>query len=155
VLATPLQVVQTYAGIANDGVIMQPHVLKNVLDSSGRAVLPFAPKAYKRIPATPANLAVMQQSLKDVVIDGTAKNTFAGMKVAVAGKTGTAQVTGKDDYAWFVGYGPADSPRYAVAVLIEQGGHGASVAGPAARMILAKLTGQPVEFVRTAADQSR
>jgi penicillin-binding protein 2 len=155
VLATPLQVAQTYAGIANDGVIMRPHVLKNVLDSSGRIVLPYQPKASRRIPATPSNLAVMQQSLKDVVVDGTAKNTFEGMAIPVAGKTGTAQVTGKDDYAWFVGYAPADSPRYAVAVLIEQGGHGASVAGPAARMILAKLTGQPVEFVRTAADQSR
>jgi penicillin-binding protein 2 len=155
VLATPLQVAQAYAGIANNGAIMRPHVLKNVLDSSGRAVLPYASKASRHVPATRSNLSVMQQSLKDVVSDGTAKKTFAGMGVAVAGKTGTAQVTGKDDYAWFVGYAPADAPKYCVVVLIEQGGHGASVAGPAARMILSRLTGQPVEFVRTAADQSR
>jgi penicillin-binding protein 2 len=155
VLATPLQVAQAYAGIANNGAIMQPHVLKNVMDSAGRAVLPFKPRAARRIAATPSNLAVMQQSLRDVVVDGTARRTFDGLGVAVAGKTGTAQVTGKDDFAWFVGYAPADDPKYCVAVLIEQGGHGASVAGPAARMILAKLTGQPVQFVRTAADQSR
>jgi cell division protein FtsI/penicillin-binding protein 2 len=72
----------------------------------------------------------------------------------VAGKTGTAQVKGKVDYAWFCAYAPANAPKYAVAVIVEQGGHGGSVAGPAARNILAKLLGRPITTIRTT-DQSR
>ena len=53
----------------------------------------------------------------------------------------------KDDYALFAGYAPADAPRYAVAVVIEQGGHGGSVAAPAAREVLAQLNGLPVVHV--------
>jgi cell division protein FtsI/penicillin-binding protein 2 len=74
--------------------------------------------------------------------------------VRVAGKTGTAQVAGKDDMAWFVGFAPAENPRYAVAVVIEQGGHGGSVAGPAGRQMLAVLLGQRVVHV-SATDTSR
>ncbi len=154
-LATPLQLAQAYAGIANGGAIMQPHVLKEVIGADGKAALTSQPHVERRLPASPANLAAMQAGLRAVVTEGTAMNTFAGFGVPAAGKTGTAQVYGKDDYAWFVGYAPADAPKYCVVVLIEQGGHGASVAGPAARMILAKLTGQPVDFVHTGADQSR
>jgi penicillin-binding protein 2 len=62
-----------------------------------------------------------------------------GFQVSVAGKTGTAQMAGKDDYAWFACYAPASKPKYAVVVLVEQGGHGGSVAEPAARQILSAL----------------
>jgi penicillin-binding protein 2 len=154
-LATPLQVCQIYAGIADNGTIMQPHVLMQVLGADGKPVLSTAPKPERALPVSAANLKIMQDALLKVTTDGTAKTTFSGFAVPVAGKTGTAQVYNKDDYAWFVGYAPAKAPKYAVAVLIEQGGHGASVAGPAARMILAKLTGQPVKFVSVSADQSR
>jgi penicillin-binding protein 2 len=154
-LATPLQVVQAYAGIANGGRIMQPHVLKSIIGPDGKAALSTPPKVEATLPASPPNLAALQAGLRAVVTEGTAKSTFSGFHVAVAGKTGTAQVAGKDDYAWFVGYVPAEAPKYAVAVLVEQGGHGASVAGPAARMIMAKLTGQPVKFVSGGTDASR
>ncbi|MDP2401248.1 MAG: penicillin-binding transpeptidase domain-containing protein, partial [Actinomycetota bacterium] len=77
-----------------------------------------------------------------------------GFPVKVAGKTGTAEVATKDDYAWFSAYAPADAPRYAVTVVIEQGGGGGAVAAPAARKILAALLGLPVEHV-TATDRSR
>ncbi len=154
-LSTPLQVAQAYAGIANGGAVMQPHVLKGVIGTDGKVVLGSPPKVERKLPVSPENLAALQAGLRAVVSEGTAQATFSGFGVSAAGKTGTAQVYGKDDYAWFVGYAPAEAPKYCVAVLIEQGGHGASVAGPAARMILAKLTGQPVEFVHTGADQSR
>ncbi|MDP2234157.1 MAG: penicillin-binding transpeptidase domain-containing protein, partial [Actinomycetota bacterium] len=71
-----------------------------------------------------------------------------------AGKTGTAEVYGKDDYAWFTAFAPAGEPRYAIAVVVEQGGHGGSVAAPAARDILATLLGLPVQHV-SATDESR
>ena len=90
----------------------------------------------------------------DVTREGTGQGAFSGLGVSVAGKTGTAEVKGKDDYAWFCAYAPADQPRYAVAIVIEQGGHGGSVAGPAARNIIAKLMGKPLKTVR-ATDQSR
>ena len=104
---------------------------------------------------TPANLAVMQQALKDVVTDGHREEHVRGL-----GRAGRRQ--DRDRAGHRQGrlrvvrrLRARRRPEVRVVVLIEQGGHGASVAGPAARMILAKLTGQPVEFVRTAADQSR
>jgi penicillin-binding protein 2 len=74
-----------------------------------------------------------------VTRSGTGAAVFRGFPIPVAGKTGTAEVNKKDDFAWFACYAPADSPRYAVVVVVEQGGHGGSVAGPAARQILSKL----------------
>lgn len=153
-LATPLQVASVYAGIANDGRIMKPHVLKEVLDEKGKAVKTIEPVVTRTPQVSEANLAIMQRSLRDVITDGTAKAVFRGFDSTVAGKTGTAQVANKDDFAWFAAYAPAAEPRYAVAVSIEQGGHGGSVAGPAAREILSALLGLPVEHVR-AVDLSR
>ncbi len=57
----------------------------------------------------------------------------------VAGKTGTAEVIGKGDYSWYISFAPADHPKYVVAVMIEQGGHGGSAAAPAARLIYDSL----------------
>ena len=156
-LATPLQEVCAFAGIANGGKIMQPHILKAILDPKGKTALTFTPKVERTMPVSQANLHTMQNALAGVVTEGTAKGAFAGFSEAVAGKTGSAQVFAhkQDDYAWFVGYAPVGNPKYAVAVLIEQGGHGGSIAGPAARMILAKLAGQKTGKFQTATDQSR
>ncbi|MDH4139019.1 MAG: penicillin-binding protein 2 [Coriobacteriia bacterium] len=153
-LATPLQMAAAYAGIANDGKIMRPHVLKEVRDESGQAVLEYEEDVAAEPDVTTQSLAVMRRGLRDVTEEGTAEGAFADFGAAVAGKTGTAQVTGKDDYAWFVGFAPIEDPRYAVAIVIEQGGHGGSIAAPAAREILAALLGLPVEHVR-AVDVSR
>jgi penicillin-binding protein 2 len=153
-LATPLQVATTYAGIANGGKVMKPHILRHVLGPEGDVVLAteseiaFAPKVSR------AHLDIMESALLSVTRTGTAKGAFRTFNVPVAGKTGTAEVAGKDDYAWFVGYAPADRPRYCVAVVVEQGGHGGSVAAPAARQILAALLGEKIVHV-TATDRSR
>lgn len=153
-LATPLQMACVYAGIANGGTIMKPHVLMNVLDSEGVPTLTTEPTVLRTTGASGASLGVITRSLVDVTESGTAAGTFAGFGVAVAGKTGTAEVKGKDDYAWFCAYAPASAPKYAVAVVVEQGGHGGSVTGPAARNVLAQLLGEPLKTVRTT-DQSR
>ena len=148
-LTSPLQMAAVYAGIANDGAVMRPHVLKAVLDSTGAVARTVEPELLIETGASDASLAAVGRSLIDVTRDGTAKGAFAGFGVSVAGKTGTAEVRGKDDYAWFCAYAPAGEPRYAVAVVVEQGGHGGSVTGPAARNILAKLLDQPLVTIRT------
>jgi len=154
-LVTPLQLVDCYAGIANGGKVMRPHVLKAVLGPDGKPVLTYQPKVAFDGKVSASNLATMRSALAAVTKQGgTGAGAFAGFPIAVAGKTGTAQVAGKDDYAWFVGFAPANNPKYAVAVLIEQGGHGGSVAGPAAREIFSALFGQKVVHV-SASDSSR
>jgi penicillin-binding protein 2 len=153
-LATPLQMACLYAGIANDGTVMKPYVLKAVLDSEGQPTRTTQPEALHETTVSDASLAVITRALIDVTEQGTAAGAFSGFRVNVAGKTGTAEVKGKDDYAWFCAYAPANEPRYAVAVIVEQGGHGGSVTGPAARNILAQLLGEPLKTVRTT-DQSR
>ncbi|MBW6469140.1 MAG: penicillin-binding protein 2 [Coriobacteriia bacterium] len=153
-LTTPLQMAAVYAGIANDGDVMRPHVLKEVLDSRGEAVRVFEPEVAFSPEVQPETLRTMHNALLAVTEAGTGRSAFRGFAERVAGKTGTAEVAGKDDYAWFTAYAPADDPRYAVAVVIEQGGGGGAVAGPAAREILAALLGLPVEHVQ-ATDVSR
>jgi len=153
-LASPLQMACVYAGLANGGTVMKPYVLKEVLDSAGVPALTTTPEVLHETGASDETLAVITRSLIDVTREGTGAGAFSGFGVNVAGKTGTAEVKGKDDYAWFCAYAPANQPRYAVAVIVEQGGHGGSVTGPAARNILAQLLGEPLKTVRTT-DQSR
>lgn len=153
-LVTPLQIASAYAGIANEGKVMVPHILQKVLDSKGEAVLTTEPKVAFAADVSADDLAIMRRSLVDVTEEGTAKDVFRGFGSTVAGKTGTAQVAGKDDYAWFTAFAPAQNPRYAVAVVVEQGGHGGSVAGPAAREILSALLDLPIVHVQ-ATDVSR
>lgn len=148
-LTTPLQMASVYAGLGNGGTLMRPHVLKDVLDSEGGVALTSEPEPMAQLNASDAELDVLKRALVKVTTTGTARGTFRGFDVRVAGKTGTAEVYGKDDYAWFCAYAPAEEPRYAVAVVIEQGGHGGSVAGPAARNILAQLLGEPLAEVHT------
>ena len=153
-LVTPLQLLDAYAGIANGGKVMKPHVIKQVLDAQGTPILSTSPEVAFDSKTSQGNLSTMKTALASVTKDGTGKGAFVGFPVAVAGKTGTAQVTGKDDMALFVGFAPVEKPRYAVVVVIEEGGHGGSVAGPAARQILAACLGQKIEHV-TATDASR
>ncbi|MCE5203688.1 MAG: penicillin-binding protein 2 [Actinomycetia bacterium] len=148
-LVTPLQMASVYAGVANGGVVMRPHVLKDVLDSEGKVARSYTPQELSDVGASSDDLGIMRRALVRVTETGTGAGAFRGFGVSVAGKTGTAQVAGKDDYAWFCGFAPADKPRYAVAVVVEQGGHGGSVAGPAGRNILAKLLGEPIKEVHT------
>lgn len=151
-LTTPLQMALVYAGLANDGDVMKPHVLKDVLGSEGDVIRTIEPQVLHATGVPSDMLGVVERGLVDVTETGTAKGAFAGFKPTVAGKTGTAQVKGKDDYAWFCAYAPAEDPKYAVAVIVEQGGHGGSVTGPAARNILAQLLGQELKTIRTTDD---
>lgn len=153
-LVTPLQLASYYAALANGGKVMRPHVLKAVLGADGKPAVkePVVVQSDPKI--KPANLAIMRSALLGATQRGTGHAAFAGFPIPVAGKTGTAQVYNKDDYAWFACFAPVSKPRYAIVVMVEQGGHGGSVAAPAAREVLSKLFGVRYHAVH-ATDVSR
>ncbi len=143
VLVTPLQIAIGYAGVAT-GQLYKPHVLYEVLNTEGMTVISesvtqsdFSPEASEE------NLAIMRDALRLVVTSGGAASLFSGFPVAVAAKSGTGETgsSERDDYAWFVAYGPIDDPQYCCACVLEQGGGGTSSAGPPVRRVLAQVFG--------------
>lgn len=134
---TPLQLTVAYAAIANGGTLLTPRVGGSTVDvvTGVRQKLPLG--SSRAAGLDPAVGDVVRTGLRAVVTDGTAAGAFAGLPEdwPVAGKTGTAEVFGKGDTSWFASYAPADSPRYAVTVVVTQGGTGADTAAPAARVI--------------------
>ncbi len=136
ILTTPLQLCVTYAGIANNGVFPRPHLLAAV-DSAGRRIMQTKVLADTTQLAS-NDLKLVKRALERVVTYGTAR-TAQLKEIPIAGKTGTAQNPGAD-HAWFVGYAPADDPQVVFAVLVENAGHGGTVAAPiASRLIQASL----------------
>lgn len=154
VLVTPLQLARLYAAIANGGIFYQPFIVKEVIGTDGRPAYKAEPKEVGRLPLSSWQLAAIKRGLRRVVTEGTARGAFVNFKTPVAGKTGTSEVVGKDDYAFFVAFAPYDNPQYVVAVVIEQGGHGGSTAAPAARHILANIFNEP-ENIGEVRDYSR
>ena len=124
VMATPLQILQAYATIANDGVLMRPFIIKKVINTEGKTVWESAPKAVRKavLPQTARYLG--KEYFKAVVDSGTAKSA-AVPGVTVAGKTGTARRAAGGSYSKpvyvssFVGYFPVEAPRYAIVVVVE------------------------------------
>jgi penicillin-binding protein 2 len=141
VLATPLQVAASYQAIANDGVLLRPHVGAQVLGPDGTVVREIEPEVVDELGLDDATLAVIREGLEDTVMDprGTGNSAFTGFpfdEVTVAGKTGTAEVRPRVPFAWFAAYAPADEPEIVVAVNVEEGGGGSQTAAPIVRNIL-------------------
>jgi penicillin-binding protein 2 len=132
---TPLQMAVAYAAIANGGTVVQPHLGQKILSPEGKVVRKLGTGKVKKLAISAGTLDAVRRGLRSAATAGTSAAVFSSYPVAVAGKTGTAEVYGKGDYAWYASYAPADDPRYVVVVLIEQGGHGGTAAAPAARMI--------------------
>ena len=154
VLLTPLQLATAYAALGNGGTVVRPHILQAVLGTDGSPSVVATVTTVSTPNMSQSNLAVIRQALLGVTTSGTSKSAFYRFPKIVAAKTGTAQVTGKKDTAVFACYAPVQAPKYAIAVIIEQGGHGGTVAAPAARQILSKLFS--VKFMRvTSTDTSR
>ncbi len=124
VMATPLQILQAYATIANDGELMRPFIIKKVINAEGKTVWESAPKVVRKtlLPQTARYLG--KEYFKAVVDSGTAKSA-AVPGVTVAGKTGTARRAAGGSYSKpvyvssFVGYFPVEAPRYAIVVVVE------------------------------------
>ncbi|HVF75704.1 MAG TPA: penicillin-binding protein 2 [Acidimicrobiales bacterium] len=152
-VVTPLQLGVSYAAFANGGTVHQPKVAARILRQDG-TVVREVPSVTTRKVDLPANVRTpIVAGLRGAITDpkGTAHGAFAGFDgFPVAGKTGTAQVTGKQDTAIFAGFGPANAPQYAISVIMEESGFGGSVAAPVARRIFAGLAGKPVGDVQLA-----
>ena len=144
---TPMQLAHAIATIANDGVAIRPHLVRSVTGASGGENRPVAPANEARPAWNPENIAFIKRSLEGVAIEGTSARVFAKASYTSAGKTGTAQVFSLKgekyvegrvaerlrDHAWYIAYAPADKPTIALAVLVENGGFGATAAAPIAR----------------------
>ena len=147
-LLTPLKLAQIYAAIANNGVIYKPQVARAIVDPKGKVLTEFKPVKAETVPAKPEVWNFLHKALRAVVTRGTARGDFAGYPVAVSGKTGTAQVQGKnpngsakDDTSWFASFAPSDNPQYAVVMMVSQGGFGATTSGVGVREIYDAIFG--------------
>lgn len=132
---TPLEMALIAAGIANDGVVMRPYLVDAVTDRTGAVLAETTPRPWKTA-TDPATAARVTDIMVGVVANGSgARARIPGVKVA--GKTGTAEA-GKsvETHAWFIAFAPAEEPRVAVAIVLENSGVGGSVAAPAARGVL-------------------
>lgn len=144
--ATPLQLLTATSAVANGGTIYKPHLAKEIVSPDGQKVREIKPEAMDQNIIKSDYLKVVQQGMRGVVEEGTACCKFkAEVPVSVAGKTGTAETSsegfdGKNPrtkpHAWFTAYAPADNPKIAIVVLIENSGEGADFAVPVARNTL-------------------
>ena len=156
---TPLKLTQSYAAIANGGTIWQALVAKAIVKTDGTVVERFTPQKLGKLDVKPSTIKFLQSGLRQVVVRGTAAGVFSGFPVEISGKTGTGEVFGrnpdgsaKDDTSWFASYAPTNNPRYAVTMMIGQGGFGASTSGVGVRAIYSTLFG--VSGGRVVADKA-
>jgi penicillin-binding protein 2 len=171
-LVTPMQLAFATAMLANNGVGVKPHLVASIRDSQTGQIRPQPIQTLERIPVSPENLALVKQGMMGVTQPGgTAASMGAGAGYTIAAKTGTAQVIGiaqnqkynasqideyHRDHGLFIAYAPAEAPRIALAIIVENGGHGGTAAGPIARQVmdyylLGKMPVKPAEPVVTAA----
>ena len=145
---TPLQMAHATASLANNGVVYQPHLVKEVLDFGARKITRINPNPERQIPFKTDNFEYVKRAMEKVLKPGgTAHRIGGGLAYTMGGKTGTAQVVqikqgGRynaaalreqhRDHAWFISFAPLEKPEIAIAVILENGGWGA-YAAPLAR----------------------
>ncbi len=178
-LVTPLQMANVYAVAANQGKLHQLNIATKITDRSGATLSDFGPRLVRQLNWSPGIADPLLDGLNGVTsyqlpalsadstsLQGTAFGAFNDPSVGVgfplaawpvAGKTGTAEVRGKADFAWFIGFGPASwpergyqhTPEIVVAMVLEEAGFGGSVAAPAVARILYPIATNSVEPART------
>lgn len=145
---TPLQMALATSIIANEGVLIKPHFLDQVINKNGEVVESYSIQRHN-IPINQSYFQLIKLAMQKVVTEGTAKSINAGLNYTMAGKTGTAQVVGLKqnsrvaklsgkkymDHAWFIAFAPVTHPKIVVAVIVEHGGWGSSAAAPLARQL--------------------
>jgi penicillin-binding protein 2 len=150
-LVTPLQMAHAVSVLANHGISVKPHFVKSIQDSKSGRTTPVEMPAEAPFPFNPEHLTIVRDAMIGVTQPGgTAYRATQGAEYSIAGKTGTAQVVGIKqnekydenkvaerlrDHALFIAYAPADDPKIALAVIVENGGHGGSTAAPIARQV--------------------
>lgn len=164
---TPLQLAQAMSVLANNGVVMKPHLVKIIEDGVTHERTETVPKESYRIPLKQENIDFIKRAMVGVVKEGTGAAAFRGAPYESGGKTGTAQVVNiaknqkydsrklariYHDNGLYIGFAPADSPRIAIAAVVENGGWGAGVAAPLVRkamdyFMLGKRPNEPIKSV--------
>ena len=147
---TMLQIAHAMGTVANNGLKMKPHLVREVVDVETKASTLVAKEPVGQLPLLPENLEVIKKGMIGVNVEGTSATSFVGAQYVSAGKTGTAQVfTVKQnekynastidermrDHALFVAFAPADDPKVALAMVVENAGFGAQNAAPIARRV--------------------
>ncbi len=147
---TPIQLAQGMATLANDGVLFKPHLVKHITDSRTGEKTLIEPQPLRVLPWKKQNIETIKKAMVGVNIEGTGARAFAGAEYVSGGKTGTAQVFSLKggeyfahkikeelrDHALYIAFAPADQPKIALAVLVENGGFGSQSAAPIARMVM-------------------
>jgi penicillin-binding protein 2 len=151
-VVSPLQLANAYSTFANGGTLWQPRLAARILDQNGTVVQNLQPVVLHKVDLPSPIRDPLLSGFKGVVADpsGTAHLAFSGFPLSsfqVAGKTGTAQVAGKQDTAVFTSFAPADNPQYVVDCFIEQAGFGGDAAAPVVRRIYDGLLGHPLQPV--------
>jgi penicillin-binding protein 2 len=142
---TPLQMAHALANILNYGRVFQPHLVSHVTDPTTGEVKRIATEPVRQIPLNAEHVDFIKQAMAGVNKQGTGARAFAGAQYESGGKTGTAQVVGQRhtghlnarlrDNSWFIAFAPVDKPKIVIAVLVENGGFGATSAAPIARQV--------------------
>ncbi len=147
---TPIQLAQATATIANNGVMFRPHLVRHIVDTKSGEKMLVEPQPLKKLPWKQEHIDVIKRAMVGVNTEGTGARAFKDAGYVAAGKTGTAQVfsykgaehktetmqANLRDHALFIAFAPADDPKIALAVLVENGGFGAQAAAPIARQVL-------------------
>jgi len=142
ILASPLQMANATAAVANGGTLYRPRIVYEVQTADGQVVHPFRPEVIRQVGISPQHLELARQGLRGAVAWGTARRADLP-EVAVAGKTGTAEFPGPRDeqgnlptHAWFTAFAPYEDPEIALVVFVARGGEGSTTAVPIAAQIL-------------------
>lgn len=157
---TPLQLAHAMTVLVNDGVVFKPHLVKAVQDINTGEKRLTVREPSGRVPLNPENTEFIRQAMVGVNLEGTSSRVFARSSFTSGGKTGTAQVFSLKanekydakrvaerlrDHAWFVAFAPAENPRIALAVIVENGGFGAQAAAPIARVAIETFLNPPAD----------
>lgn len=132
-LISPLHNAMIVAAVANDGVMMKPYVIDRIESAGGRVLKGSIPEEIAEV-MTVKEADYLKSLMRSVVTDGTASR-LNNLDIKVAGKTGTAEQEGKSPHSWFIGYAPANEPRIAISVIVENKGSGSEYALPIAEKV--------------------
>ncbi len=151
-LVTPMQLAQATSILANNGVAMRPHLVSSIQTNSTGVMRPLPLETVDRVALQASHMEIVKAGMVGVTMPGgTAAAVGANAGYSVAAKTGTAQVVGirqnekynasklderHRDHALFIAFAPAEEPTIAMAIIVENGEHGGSTAGPIARQVM-------------------
>jgi penicillin-binding protein 2 len=135
ILATPLQVANIAATIANGGKVFRPRIVREMINSKNQEVVPIKEEILNENFLKAENIRIVQEGMRQTVTDGSGR-LLNDLKVATTGKTGTAQFgTEGKTHSWYISYAPYENPELAMVVLVMEGGEGHSWAVPLTKEI--------------------